>query len=180
MPLPDTISTFTYYLTQVASMKPAYIQLQRFVEILDVPAKPTAKQLDQKARDKPWLRAIPHDVIAVYGAFIKPPTSALVDHMEELIRGPAMPKPEFDSKNPTPTRLLVNGGLTGEQAEELLGQGVIDAAVFGQLWIGNPDLQKRFEKGVPVNTALDYSTLYGGVDGDIGVGYTTYPTATEL
>lgn len=171
MALPDTISTFTYYLTQIAAMKLAYIQLARYSPMLDVPVRPTAGQ------DKTYKRGIPHDVLAVYGAFIKPSPSALEEHTEELLRGPAMPAPEFDGKNPTPTRLFLNGGLTGEEAEKLLGEGLIDAAVFGMLWIGNPDLQKRFEKGVPVNMALDYSTLQSGVDGDMRVGYTTYPAA---
>lgn len=34
MPLPETIPTFTYYITQIAAMKLAYVQLVRFVPSL--------------------------------------------------------------------------------------------------------------------------------------------------
>lgn len=159
-------------------MKPAYVQIQGYVPFLDVPVNPANRQLQQTVRDKPWMRGIPHDVVAIYGGIVKPPTAALEDHTEELLRGPAMPKPEFDSQNPTPTRLLVNGGLNPDTAEELIKNGLIDAAVFGQLWIGNPDLQKRIENGLPVNTKPDIHTFYNGVDGDIRAGYTTYPEVT--
>lgn len=174
MPLPDTISTYTYFVTQLASMKLAYVQFLQHTRLIDVPAKPTAKQLDENVRETPFLRAIPHDVIAVYGGLIKPPPCALEDHAEEHIRGPAMPKPEFDSRNPSPTRVFVNGELTANLAEYLIGRGLVDAAVFGRMWISNPDLQKRFENGLALNMKTDLHTLYYGVDGDIRVGYTTY------
>lgn len=175
MPLPDTILTYTHFITQVASMKPAYVHFLQHTRVMDIPAKPTIKEFGEKFHDKLFMRAIPHDVIAVYGGLIKPPPSALEDHAEEHIRGPAMPKLEFDSQNPTPTRLFVDGELTSDRAEELIGRGLVDAAVFGRLWISNPDLQKRFENGLVLNTAVDVDTLYSGVDGDIRVGYTTYP-----
>ncbi|KIP04658.1 hypothetical protein PHLGIDRAFT_25477 [Phlebiopsis gigantea 11061_1 CR5-6] len=176
MPLPDTIATFNYYLTQIGAMKPAYVQVVRYVPVMDmqVAIKPSDRQVDC---DKPNFRGIPHDVVAVYGALIKPPPSSLERHSEAHIRGPAFPKPEFDKLNPTPTRLFVNGGLTPQEAEEYIKQGLVDAAVFGVLWIANPDLQKRFEKGLSVNTKPDPTTFYSGVDGDVSVGYTTYPEA---
>lgn len=183
MPLPDTIQTYTYYITQISSMKLAYVQFVRDIPFMDIPVPihPYVKKTEDNCPNQAFKRGTPHDILAAYARLIKPLPSDLEEHSEEAIRGAAMPKPEFDSQNPTPTRLLVNGELTLELAEELIGQGVIDAAVFGQLWIGNPDLQKRFEKGLFVNTTPDPLTYYNSVDaGSIREGYTTYPEATEL
>lgn len=180
MPLPDTMHTFTYYLTQIAAMKPAYVQLVRYLPIMDVPVKPDVKQMEDNRPDRVFKRGIPHDVLAVYAGIIKPPPSSLEQHSEAAIRGPAMPSPEYDAKNPSPTRVFVNGGLSPDEAETLLADGVVDAAVFGTLWISNPDLQKRVEKGWPVNDKLDVKTFYApGPNGDQRVGYTTYPEAEE-
>lgn len=169
MPLPDTIMTFTYYITQLASMKPAYVQLLRYVPFLDAPV--------ESSSDKVFKRGVPHDVLAVYAGLIKPPPSALEEHTEAHIRGPAMPKPEYDSKNPSPTRVFINGGLNLDEAEKLISDGVVDAAVFGCLWLANPDLQKRVEKRVPLNGNLDFRTFYDTVDNDPRTGYSDYPEA---
>lgn len=185
MSLPDTIQTYTYYLTQIASMKPAYVQFVRYVPKLDffLPMDSNTKQKQDNIHDKPFKRGTPHDVLAVYGGLIKPLPPFLTEHSEATIRGHAMPKPEFDSRNPTPTRVFVNGDLGVDEAEDILALGAADAVVFGKLWIGNPDLQKRIERGMPVNQELDVKTFYYGIDGDIRAGYTTYPEAnfgTEL
>jgi hypothetical protein len=179
MPLPDTMMTYAHYLAQISAMKPAYVQLVRYVPLMDVPVEPDVKQIEDSHPDRPYKRGTPHDVLAVYGGIIKPPLSSLEQHREELIRGLAMPKPEFDAKNPSPTRLFVNGGLAPEEAEDLLAKGFIDAAVFGTLWISNPDLQKRIEKGLPINTQPDVKTFYAVPGDDPRVGYTTYPEAED-
>ncbi|KIP12894.1 hypothetical protein PHLGIDRAFT_61447, partial [Phlebiopsis gigantea 11061_1 CR5-6] len=139
MPLPDTIMTFTYYITQLASMKPAYVQLLRYVPFLDAPV--------ESSSDKVFKRGVPHDVLA------------------------------YDSKNPSPTRVFINGGLNLDEAEKLISDGVVDAAVFGCLWLANPDLQKRVEKRVPLNGNLDFRTFYDTVDNDPRTGYSDYPEA---
>lgn len=167
MPLPDTIMTYTYYITQIAAMKPAYVQLLRYVPFLDTPVQTTT--------DKVLKRGVPHDVLAIYAGLIKPSPASLQEHTEGHIRGSAMPRPEYDSKNPSPTRVFINGGLNAGEAETLIESGLADAAVFGCMWLGNPDLQTRFEKGAPVNTNLDFRTFYDIVENDPRVGYSDYP-----
>ncbi|KAG1725289.1 uncharacterized protein EDB91DRAFT_97344 [Suillus paluster] len=77
--------------------------------------------------------------------------------------------------------LLLNGDLTPEEANQLIVAKEIDAAVFGTLWIGHPDLAKRIEQDIPLDTKLDLKTLYGG-GAQIPYeqqkkGYTDYPAA---
>ena len=165
MPYADTVATFTYYITQLCAMKLAYIQLVRYSPWTDVPAAPNPGQSEGV------LRGVPHDVVAVYGGLVKPTASALEKHSEAALRGPAMPKPAFDELNPTPTRLFVNAGLTPQEAETYLADGVVDGTVFGMMWITNPDFQSRLEKGQPVNTNPDYVTLQHGVGDDFKIGY---------
>jgi 2,4-dienoyl-CoA reductase-like NADH-dependent reductase (Old Yellow Enzyme family) len=75
------------------------------------------------------------------------------------------------------TSLVLNFGMQPAEADVLIGEGKIDAASFGRPWIANPDLQKRIEAGVPLETKLDYFGFYNFTD-DMRVGYTDYPTAT--
>ncbi|KAJ3556668.1 hypothetical protein NM688_g1897 [Phlebia brevispora] len=80
-----------------------------------------------------------------------------------------------------PHRFL-NGGLTPSEADKLIEEGKIDAAVFGTLWIANPDLQKRIEKGMDIggkgiSLDLDPTTFYGVPGIDPRKGYTDYPAA---
>ncbi|KAH7916106.1 hypothetical protein BJ138DRAFT_1140208 [Hygrophoropsis aurantiaca] len=80
--------------------------------------------------------------------------------------------------------LLLNGALTPEEANQLIASNQIDAAIFGQLWIGHPDLVKRIEQGIPLDAKLDYTTFYGHGPQvsmeDQKKGYTDYPTAARL
>ncbi|HEX4869999.1 MAG TPA: N-ethylmaleimide reductase [Moraxellaceae bacterium] len=62
------------------------------------------------------------------------------------------------------------GNYTREKAEDLLAQGLIDAAAFGRPFIANPDLPRRLESGAPLNTP-ELATFYGGG----AAGYTDYP-----
>jgi N-ethylmaleimide reductase len=59
------------------------------------------------------------------------------------------------------TALILAGGMTRERAEQLIGDGVIDLAAFGQPFIGNPDLVARLKNGWPL-TEPDRATYYGG------------------
>ncbi|KAG2344591.1 FMN-linked oxidoreductase [Suillus weaverae] len=77
--------------------------------------------------------------------------------------------------------LLLNGSLTPEEANQLIAAKEIDAAAFGILWIGHPDLAKRIERGIPIDAKLDHKTFYGGGPQipyeEQKKGYTDYPAA---
>jgi 2,4-dienoyl-CoA reductase-like NADH-dependent reductase (Old Yellow Enzyme family) len=138
---------------------------------------PSAKrQVEDAATPHKYKRATPHDVLTVYGPLVKVPPGTLAEHKEATFRGAAMPAP--DCGNPTPTRLLLNGGLTPDEAATLIKDGLIDAAVFGVSWISNPDFQRRIEQGKELNTNLDMFGLYNFPDGQPAKGYTDYPKAT--
>ncbi|KAG8904600.1 hypothetical protein FRC01_008676 [Tulasnella sp. 417] len=101
-------------------------------------------------------RGTPHDVLGTYGPLVKDPAN-----------------PSASST----TKLLLNGALNPDQANELISSQLIDAAVFGTLWIGNPDMQARVEQGKELNTQPDHKTFYGSPGGDPRVGYSDYPDA---
>lgn len=66
---------------------------------------------------------------------------------------------------------LIGSGLTQTSAETLLNEGKADAAVFGTLFLANPDLPERFRQGAALNEP-DRNTFYTpGTQ-----GYTDYPT----
>jgi N-ethylmaleimide reductase len=66
--------------------------------------------------------------------------------------------------------LLFGGGLDRDRAEALVAQRDADAAVFGGLYLANPDLLQRFETGAPLN-APERDTFYS----DGPHGYIDYP-----
>ncbi|HZG20713.1 MAG TPA: alkene reductase [Herbaspirillum sp.] len=66
--------------------------------------------------------------------------------------------------------LIANGGLSFEQAEQLVVAGQADMVAFGRQYIANPDLAARIAQGGPFNEP-DPFTFYGGDD----IGYTDYP-----
>lgn len=101
-------------------------------------------------------RGTPHDVLGTYGPLIKDPSN-----------------PSASDR----TKLLLNGGLNPNQANELIAEQLIDAAVFGSLWISNPDLQRRVEQGKELNMQPDRKTFYGFPGDDPKVGYSDYPDA---
>lgn len=65
---------------------------------------------------------------------------------------------------------IANERFTFDSAQATLDAGEADAVAFGQLFIANPDLPKRFELGAPLNTP-DPNTFYAEGPG----GYTDYP-----
>jgi len=139
MPLQETIDTFTYYVKQLVAMDIAYVQLVRYVPLMD-------PEFDGKKR------GTPHDTLGTYGPIIQQAPN---------------------------TKLVLNGGLTPDEANTLISEGKIDAAVFGVLWISNPDLHARIEKGVELNRNLDFKSFYAPADGkDQRTGYSDYPKAT--
>ena len=66
--------------------------------------------------------------------------------------------------------LITAGGFTGETAEAAIAEGHADAIAFGRIFISNPDLPLRLQRGYPL-TSYDRKTFYGG---DVA-GYTDYP-----
>jgi N-ethylmaleimide reductase len=70
--------------------------------------------------------------------------------------------------------LIVAGGYTQDKANAVLREGLADLVAFGQLFIANPDLPKRFERNAPLNPP-DRDSFYGGTD----KGYIDYPLLEE-
>ena len=71
--------------------------------------------------------------------------------------------------------LISAGGFTGETANAAIEAGHADAIAFGRIFISNPDLPRRLQRGFPL-TPYDRKTFYGG---DVA-GYTDYPAHDEL
>ena len=71
--------------------------------------------------------------------------------------------------------LMTAGGFTGETAEAAIAQGHADAIAFGRIFISNPDLPRRLQRGFPI-TPYNRATFYGG---DVA-GYTDYPAYDEM
>jgi hypothetical protein len=65
---------------------------------------------------------------------------------------------------------IANERFTRETAEQVLAAGEADAVAFGQLFIANPDLPRRFAEGAPLNEP-DFRTYYS----DGPAGYVDYP-----
>jgi len=72
-------------------------------------------------------------------------------------------------------KLIAAGGFTGETAEAAIAQGHADLVAFGRIFISNPDLPRRLQRGFPL-TPYDRKTFYGGEE----AGYTDYPEHDEL
>jgi len=68
-------------------------------------------------------------------------------------------------------RLIINSGYTQDRAAAAVESGLADAIAFGTLFLANPDLPARFQKGSALNEP-DQRTFYGGG----AAGYTDYPT----
>ncbi|MFM8547072.1 MAG: alkene reductase [Betaproteobacteria bacterium] len=80
----------------------------------------------------------------------------------------ALVKPVFHGK------LVVNGGIDPDTAEQLIASGEVDAVSFGRLWIANPDLPERIRVGGPYTKSITRRFYGGGPD-----GYNDYPTLAE-
>lgn len=65
---------------------------------------------------------------------------------------------------------IANERFTQESAQKILDAGHADAVAFGQLFIANPDLPKRFAMGAPLNTPNPRTYYAEGA-----TGYTDYP-----
>lgn len=70
--------------------------------------------------------------------------------------------------------LLFGGGLDRDSAASLIASRDADAAVFGSLYLANPDLLQRFVAGAPLN-APERETFYS----DGPQGYIDYPVLQQ-
>jgi N-ethylmaleimide reductase len=77
-------------------------------------------------------------------------------------------RPEYEGN------LISAAAYTPETAHQAIEARYADAIAFGRLFIANPDLVARIEKGLSLN-AYDRSTFYGGDEH----GYTDYPIANQ-
>jgi N-ethylmaleimide reductase len=71
--------------------------------------------------------------------------------------------------------LITAGGFAGETADAAIAAGHADAIAFGRIFISNPDLPRRLQRGFPL-TPYNRATFYGGEE----AGYTDYPAHDEL
>ncbi len=69
---------------------------------------------------------------------------------------------------------MANAGYDLKRSQEAIASGKADFISYAQLFLANPDLPARFEKGAPLNTA-DPNTFYGGDE----KGYTDYPAQED-
>jgi N-ethylmaleimide reductase len=67
-------------------------------------------------------------------------------------------------------KFISAGGYDQAMGEAVLEAGLADAVAYGRLYISNPDLAERFQRGAALN-AYDRASFYGGAE----VGYTDYP-----
>ena len=66
--------------------------------------------------------------------------------------------------------LIGNNKFSGDEAEKMIKENLIDLVSFGQNYIGNPDLCLRLKNGYPL-TSPDWSKAYFGGEN----GYCDYP-----
>jgi N-ethylmaleimide reductase len=66
---------------------------------------------------------------------------------------------------------MANGGYDLNSGNEILARGEADLVSFGVLFLANPDLPVRFEKGGQQLNRPDQKSFYGGGE----KGYTDYP-----
>lgn len=71
--------------------------------------------------------------------------------------------------------LITNGGYDKEKGNAILASGGADLVSFGQLFLANPDLPKRFEVNAALNTP-NPKTFYGQGEIQAEKGYTDYPS----
>jgi N-ethylmaleimide reductase len=69
---------------------------------------------------------------------------------------------------------IANNGYDFALADRVLAANEADLIAFGKLFIANPDLVERLQRGAPLN-APDKATFYGGG----AKGYTDYPALSE-
>jgi N-ethylmaleimide reductase len=71
--------------------------------------------------------------------------------------------------------IIFTGGHDLKKAEQDIAHGFTDLVGFDKLYVNNPDLATRLRKNYPLNSILDFSTLYTSGER----GYTNYPMYDE-
>ena len=66
---------------------------------------------------------------------------------------------------------IANGGYDREEGNKVVREGYTDLVAYGQLFLANPDLPRRFELSAPLN---DYDRMTFYTSDPVG-GYTDYP-----
>nr|WP_245190025.1 alkene reductase [Leucobacter exalbidus] len=75
--------------------------------------------------------------------------------------------------------VITNEEMTAADGSRHIENGNADAVAFGRDYIATPDLAERIALGAALNTP-NPSTFYPDTDEDLAVGYTDYPTMSEL
>jgi N-ethylmaleimide reductase len=96
----------------------------------------------------------------------------LVDHSS--LGAPKVPDAlKADLRAAWPRTFILAGGFDRAGAEAALDAGKADLIAFGRPFLANPDLVRRLERGLPMNSP-DFATFY--TPGP--KGYTDYPVAS--
>lgn len=75
--------------------------------------------------------------------------------------------------------VITNEEMDADDGRRLIESGTADAVAFGRDYIATPDLAERIAKGAALNMP-NPSTFYPDTDEDPAVGYTDYPTMSEV
>jgi len=75
------------------------------------------------------------------------------------------------------TPLFINGGVTPDEAKELVSSGTAAGVFFGFAMVTHPDVGKRIFEGIPLNNVPDIAHLYGARGVERSLGYTDYKAA---
>lgn len=94
-------------------------------------------------------------------------------HVVEALNTPVHPKGRVTPVIRVKYRgaLMANGGYDLKSGNDILARGESDLVSFGVLFLANPDLPVRFEKGAKQLNQPDQQSFYGGAE----KGYTDYP-----
>jgi N-ethylmaleimide reductase len=94
-------------------------------------------------------------------------------HVVEALNNPAQNKGRVTPAIRLKFRgaVIANGGYDLAKGNEILSHGEADLVSYGVLFLANPDLPVRFEKGGQKLNQPDQKSFYGGGE----KGYTDYP-----
>jgi len=82
----------------------------------------------------------------------------------------------IELRNTFSKTIIATGNKTPEEANSLLGNGLVDLIGFGRKFLTNPDYPRRVELNAEMNEISDNHTLFGG---GTARGYTDYPFLGE-
>uniref|UniRef100_A0A0E0A6S4 NADH:flavin oxidoreductase/NADH oxidase N-terminal domain-containing protein n=1 Tax=Oryza glumipatula TaxID=40148 RepID=A0A0E0A6S4_9ORYZ len=97
------------------------------------------------------------------------PRMAIVEGRRKITHGLLPFRKQFNGT------FIASGGYDREEGNKVVDDGYADLVAYGRLFLGNPDLPRRFELNAPLNK-YDRSTFYTH---NSVVGYTDYPFLEE-